>query len=87
MSITQLVYASSFAACALCFALLIQSWRLVGVRLLLWMAVAFAFLAVRSAILLVNQAGLVESDLSGVRILAGAGALCALLKGLRMEAR
>jgi len=60
---------------------------LVRVKLLLWVAVAFALLAVRSAIVLVDGVQLFELDLAALRVLAGSAAVGVLIHGLRQESR
>jgi hypothetical protein len=70
-----------------CAGLLIRSWRRSPVRLLMWVALGFAFFAVNNVILFIDQVIARDTDLHLVRDSSGLAAVAVLLFGLIWESR
>jgi hypothetical protein len=81
-----LVYILCFVTCAVCAGLLVRSWMKTRMRLLLWTAVSFVFLAVNNFFLFADTTLAPDVDLSAFRVTAGVVAICVLIFGLIWEA-
>lgn len=81
------VYLLCILTSALCAVLLARGYRTTRVRLLLWSALCFAFLAVNNVLLFIDIKVLPETDLSVVRTLPALAGILLLLYGLIWEAR
>ncbi len=80
------VYFLCLLTAGACFALLLRGYARSGTRLLLWSAVCFGFLAVHSAVVIVELMLLPATDLQMLRHLASLAAVGFLLFGLVWEA-
>jgi hypothetical protein len=76
-----IVYSLCFLTAAACALLLARTYWRTGMRLLLWSALCFLFLAANSVIVIVDLLVLREVDLSLLRTLLSLAAVCVLLFG------
>lgn len=79
------VYVLCILTAGTCSGLLIRGYSRGGVRLLLWSAICFGFLAIHSVIVLVELVLLPATDLQMLRHLASFAAVGFLLFGLVWE--
>ena len=76
-----IVYLLCFVTAAACALLLARTWWRTGMRLLLWSALCFLFLAGNSLVVILDLLVLREIDLSLVRTGLSLAAVCVLLYG------
>jgi len=76
------VYGLCFLTSAACAYLLARSYARTGVRLLLWSALCFLFLALNNAAVIVDLVILPEVSFREVRVSLSLAAVCLLLYGL-----
>lgn len=75
------VYLLCFLTAGACAVLLARTYRRTGMRLLLWSALCFLFLAGNSLVVIIDLLVLRDVDLSLVRTLFSLAAVCVLLFG------
>lgn len=76
-----IVYSLCFATSGACALLLGRSFRRTGMRLLLWSALCFAFLAANNLFVIIDLLLIPTVDLSVARLLLALAALVVLLFG------
>ena len=76
-----IVYLLCFLTAAACAVLLARTYWRTGMRLLLWSALCFLFLATNSLVVIVDLLVLRDVDLSLLRTLLSLAAVCVLLYG------
>jgi hypothetical protein len=85
-TIAALVYLLCFATSVVCLVLLVRSYRRSGMRLLLWVALCFVFLAINNGFLFLDLVVLPDIDLRLVRDLSNLVAVATLLYGFIWDA-
>ena len=75
------VYSLCFITSAICASLLAKSYASTGLRMLLWSAVCFIFLAANNLILVIDLLLVPEIDLSLLRLGLSLCGVCTLLFG------
>lgn len=75
------VFSLIFITCVVCLVLLVMAYRRTGMRLLLWSAISFVFLALNSVLIVLDLVVLQEIDLQLYRHLATLMAISVLLYG------
>jgi hypothetical protein len=76
-----IVYLLCFVTAAACALLLARTYWRTGMRLLLWSALCFLFLAGNSLVIIIDLLVLPDVDLSMLRTLLSLAAVCVLLFG------
>jgi hypothetical protein len=76
-----IVYLLCFLTAAACALLLARTWWRTGMRLLLWSALCFLFLAGNSLVVILDLLVFTGADLAPVRTCFSLAAVCVLLFG------
>lgn len=85
MSGPTLVYALCFLTCAACAGLLLRAWLRTKMRLLMWAAWSFVFLAINNFLVLADLSIFPEINLAPYRLAAVLAAVTTLIVGFIWE--
>jgi hypothetical protein len=85
MTLQSAVYILCFLTCGLCTGMLLRAWMRTQTRLLLWVAISLAFLALNNLLVIIDLMVFPGVDLQLLRSLAALAAGISLLAGLIWE--